>query len=106
MTSTSPVALLVYDLSQGMARTLSRQLTGKQIDGIWHTAVVVYGKEYCFGQGIEILIPGHSHYGTPIDRINMGTTQIPLDVFREYIDDMKTVWTRDKYHLLDNSTWI
>jgi len=29
------VALYVYDLSNGMARQLSLQLTGKQIDGIW-----------------------------------------------------------------------
>ena len=29
-----PVKLYVYDLSQGMARSMSRQLTGKQIDGI------------------------------------------------------------------------
>lgn len=29
------VKLYVYDLSKGMARQLSRQLTGRQIDGIW-----------------------------------------------------------------------
>ncbi|RXX88660.1 hypothetical protein DD587_32105 [Klebsiella pneumoniae] len=23
--------------------------TGKKIDGIWHTAIVVYGREYFFG---------------------------------------------------------
>lgn len=32
---TSPVELYVYDLSNGMARQLSAQLTGRQIDGIW-----------------------------------------------------------------------
>jgi hypothetical protein len=31
----SPVELYVYDLSNGMARQLSVQLTGRQIDGIW-----------------------------------------------------------------------
>lgn len=29
------VELYVYDLSNGLAKRLSRQLTGKQIDGIW-----------------------------------------------------------------------
>ena len=33
---TSPVELYVYDLSNGMARQLSAQLTGRQIDGIWY----------------------------------------------------------------------
>ena len=31
----TPVKLYVYDLSNGMARQLSLQLTGRQIDGIW-----------------------------------------------------------------------
>ena len=29
------VQLYVYDLSNGLAKTLSKQLTGRQIDGIW-----------------------------------------------------------------------
>lgn len=29
------VQLYVYDLSNGLASQLSRQLTGRQIDGIW-----------------------------------------------------------------------
>lgn len=31
----TPVKVYVYDLSNGLARQLSLQLTGKQIDGIW-----------------------------------------------------------------------
>ena len=31
----SPVQLYVYDLSNGLARQLSSQLVGRQIDGIW-----------------------------------------------------------------------
>ncbi len=31
----SKVQLYVYDLSNGLAKQLSRQLTGRQIDGIW-----------------------------------------------------------------------
>lgn len=30
-----PVKLYVYDLSRGMARTMSQAITGTQIDGIW-----------------------------------------------------------------------
>jgi hypothetical protein len=35
-TTTMQVQLYVYDLSRGMASTLSQQLTGRQIDGIWY----------------------------------------------------------------------
>lgn len=75
------VKLYVYDLSNGLAKQLSRQLTGRQIDGIWwetsskqsyirltaswikdrHTSVVVFGKEIFYGQGISITAPGQSH---------------------------------------------
>ena len=34
-TMSTSVKLYVYDLSNGMAKSLSRQLTGRQIDGIW-----------------------------------------------------------------------
>jgi len=38
------VVLYLYDLSNGLAKAMSRRLVGKQIDGIWHTGIVVYGK--------------------------------------------------------------
>lgn len=52
-----PVQLYLYDLSRGMAKTLSPQLVGKTIEGIWHTSVVIYGVEYYFGQGIQQSLP-------------------------------------------------
>ncbi|TPX56667.1 hypothetical protein PhCBS80983_g04374 [Powellomyces hirtus] len=99
----SSVQLYLYDLSQGMARMMSRQLTGRQIDGIWHTSVVVYGVEYFFGQGIMESRPGQTHHGVPLQVIPMGQTQIPRDMFLEYLEGMKEAWTADKYHLLDNN---
>ena len=97
------VVLLVYDLSNGMAKLMSKALVGKQIDGIWHTSVVVYGKEYCFGHGIETFIPGKSSYGQPVERINLGITEIPEDVFIEFIDSLRDIWTPEKYHIFDNN---
>jgi hypothetical protein len=46
------VDLYLYDLSNGMARTMSPLLLGKQIDAIYHSGLVVYGIEYFFGGGI------------------------------------------------------
>ncbi|KAI8911713.1 PPPDE putative peptidase domain-containing protein [Gorgonomyces haynaldii] len=99
----SRVQVYLYDLSRGMAKQMSLQLTGKQVDGIWHTAVVVFGTEYAFGQGVEEFVPGESHYGHPVQVIDMGTTEIPQQVFLEFMDHMKSSWTADKYHLLDNN---
>lgn len=98
-----PVYLYVYDLSRGLAKAMSLGLVGKQIDGIWHTAVVAFGKEYAFGQGIQEFIPGVTPYGHPIEKILMGHTQIPTEVYLEYIETLKEIWTASKYHLLDNN---
>ena len=75
------VELHIYDMTQGMASMMSPILLGKrelivkifstiiifssiksalgrQIDGVWHTAVVVFGREYFFGsQGITSCTP-------------------------------------------------
>ncbi|KAI7885434.1 PPPDE putative peptidase domain-containing protein [Mucor mucedo] len=96
-----PVKLYVYDLSQGMARSMSRSLTGKQIDGIWHTSVVVFGQEFYFGQGIMASAPGTTQHGRPLEVIDMGETYLPLEVVVEYIDSLRSVYTAEKYHLLD-----
>ncbi|KAJ3181176.1 hypothetical protein HDU87_001305 [Geranomyces variabilis] len=99
----SSVQLYVYDLSQGMARIMSRQLTGRHFEAIYHTAVVVYGTEYYFGQGIMESRPGQTHHGVPLEVIPMGQTEIPREMFLEYLQELKQVWTADKYHLLDNN---
>ncbi|TFK39368.1 DUF862-domain-containing protein [Crucibulum laeve] len=98
---TSQVKLYVYDLSNGMARQMSRQLTGRQIDGIWHTSVVVYGKEIFYGQGINITLPGRSHHGSPLQVEDMGETSIDEETFNEYLSEMREHYTADKYHLLE-----
>ena len=53
------VHLAIYDLSGGMARNLSAQFLGPNhaIDMIPHTALLVFGKEYFFGGGIQAVDP-------------------------------------------------
>ncbi|KAI0685795.1 PPPDE putative peptidase domain-containing protein [Cerioporus squamosus] len=92
----SKVQLYVYDLSNGLAKQLSRQLTGRQIDGIWHTSVVVFGKEVFYGQGISIVKPGQSHHGQPLQIIDMGETAIDEQTFDEYLAEIRDHYTADK----------
>ncbi|KAF8600295.1 DUF862-domain-containing protein [Ceratobasidium sp. AG-I] len=97
----SQVQLYVYDLSGGLAKALSLQMTGKQIDGIWHTSVVVFGKEIFYGQGINTTLPGRSHHGQPLQIVDFGETAIDEDTFNEYLSEIRQHYTADKYHLLD-----
>lgn len=52
--SSYDVQLAIYDLSHGMARSLSSQFLGPNhaISIIPHTAILAYGREYYFGAGI------------------------------------------------------
>jgi len=40
-------------------------MIGKQIDGIWHTGIVVYNKEFYFGGGISYDLPACTPFGKP-----------------------------------------
>lgn len=49
-----------------------REDCAAQIDGIWHTGVVVGGKEYFFGQGIQQAPANATPFGQATETINMG----------------------------------
>ncbi|RKP09685.1 PPPDE putative peptidase domain-containing protein [Thamnocephalis sphaerospora] len=102
-----PVKLYVYDLSRGMARAMSMPLTGRQIGGPaqrpWHTAVVVYGKEHYFGQGLQTAQPGVTPYGGPVEVVDMGITHLPEDVFSDYLASVRERFSPERYHLLDHN---
>ena len=58
MSSQLSVSLHVYDLSMGMAKTMSQQILGRQIDYVPHTGIVLGAgtagaMEYFFGGGID-----------------------------------------------------
>ncbi len=77
--SAHEVHLAIYDLSMGMARNLSSQFLGPQhaIEIIPHTAILAFGKEYYFGQGIDWCSPHEfrmSRNMHPVDIRPLGRT--------------------------------
>jgi hypothetical protein len=40
-----------------MAKSFSPMLVGKIIEGVWHTGLVVYDKEFFYGGGICVDVP-------------------------------------------------
>ncbi|EEQ99109.1 conserved hypothetical protein, partial [Perkinsus marinus ATCC 50983] len=80
----------LYDLSQGMARQMSPMILGKQIEGIWHTGVVVFGLEYYYGGGICVS-PPPAVPGMPYRTIDLDVIE---EVFR---------YTTETYSLLTNN---
>ncbi|KAG7400192.1 hypothetical protein PHYBOEH_006731 [Phytophthora boehmeriae] len=98
------VTLRVYDLSHGMARQLSPALLGKTIDGVWHTGVLVFGKEYFFGGGgIQAMAPELvvARYGMqPVRTVPLGETLKTQQQFEQFLRDNSARFTDASYDLL------
>ncbi|KAI0868783.1 DUF862-domain-containing protein [Hypoxylon argillaceum] len=93
------VHLLVYDLSNGLARQLSMGMLGFQLDAIYHTSIELDGTEYVYDSGINTIRPGSSHLGRPLERILLGKTELPLEVIVEYLDSLREIYTPQAYDL-------
>ncbi|SPO00664.1 related to thioredoxin [Cephalotrichum gorgonifer] len=93
------VHLLVYDLSQGLARNMSMGILGFQVDAIYHTSIELNGREYVYDGGIVDIVPGSSHLGRPLERLYLGKTELPLDVIDEYLDSLRPIFTAEAYDL-------
>ncbi|MCJ1480136.1 hypothetical protein MMC06_000290 [Schaereria dolodes] len=93
------VQLYTYDLSKGLARQLSGQLLGTQIDAVYHTSLVFGGIEYFFGMGVQTTYPGSTHHGQPMEVISLGRTDLPLEIILEYLESLKAIYTPESYDL-------
>lgn len=91
MDEATGVQVYVYDLSRGLARSYSRMLLGTEIEAIYHTSVIVRGKEYYLDQGIQMIRAQSYHlkYGAPIEVIDVGETFIDDETIHAFIDDLK-----------------
>lgn len=81
---------------------MGQALIGRPIEGIWHTAVVVYGKEYFYGGGgIETCPPGTTVLGQPLKIEEVGETEIDSGIFMDYLQTQQRDRFRgDRYDLL------
>lgn len=100
------VKLYIYDLSNGSAKKYAPYIIGKNIEGIWHTGVVIYSNEYFYGGGIchlpinQFSINNDLHPTTIID---MGYTTISKDIFNQYLSSINEKFTHDKYNILSHN---
>jgi hypothetical protein len=94
------VQVYLYDLSGGLARSLSSGFLGKQIDGIWHSSIVVYGVEYFYGGGICYSLPGQSMAGRPVSTYEMGYTRVTQAEFHSHLRVLSPRFTPASYSLL------
>ena len=97
------VILALYDITNGMAKSMSMMFIGQQVDAVQHSSLIVYGREYYFGGGIVNDPPRQTPFGKPIEEIDMGETEIPKEVFEEYLASLGPKYTAEKYHIIDHN---
>lgn len=100
------VELAVYDLSNGMASQLSEAILGQRIDGIWHTGVVVFGREYFFGGGIQNLPVGSfttSNGLRPCQMLHLGDTSKTQTELENYLRSINHQYTQATYDLINHN---
>ncbi|KAM0680381.1 hypothetical protein GINT2_001439 [Glugoides intestinalis] len=97
------VFIRVYDLSKGMAKILSPQLLGVQVDGVWHTSIEAYGNEYFFHCGLAMQKAGTTHFNPCIERVSMGYTSSTRDELEEFFKNSAANWNEKTYDFLENN---
>lgn len=83
----SVIEIALYDLSQGVAKWVpSTLLGGHKFEGVWHSGVRAFGKEFWFG---GIIIESNFQdvpFGAPTKILRLGTT---LRTYEELLDFLK-----------------
>ena len=82
---------------------MSQQLVGKYFEGIWHTGVCVFNKEFYYGGGISYDAPGRTPFGTPTKAVSLGFTELPEEMFMEFLREAQTEWSEAKYHVFEHN---
>ena len=77
---------------------MSVPLLGRRIDGIWHTSIIVYNREWQYSGGIVSGVPQPTLMGmSPARTHDLGQTDIPLELFQEFVRDMRPRFTQQTY---------
>ena len=103
MSEEKEVWLYQYDLTNGIGPKICKFMTGIEIEGVWHTSLVVFGREYFFGGGIQCDLPGYTPYGTPLKKSVFGTTTKTKEEFEEYLKTLDDVYNAETYHIYKNN---
>lgn len=96
------VTVNLYDLSNGIGESLSPWVLGVPVEGVWHTGVVAFGREYFFSRDTVYDTPGDTSFGKPYKVFSMGYTLWRQEELHTHIvEDLKPVFHRETYDVID-----
>lgn len=114
-----PVELLLYDITKGNSELFSSVLLGQKFEAIYHSSILVHGKEFWYGGNIFMSKPPMSeHFGPTLDKsskmklqqstylpklksVHLGYTLMTMDEIIEYqSQEMSGNFTPSSYDVL------
>lgn len=96
-----PVKLLQYDISDKATKTLARLLFGRPIEGIWHTSVVVFNKEWWFGGRVFRSEIYSTPFGKPVKEIELPATFLKhSELFAYLTETVADKYTAESYDVI------
>lgn len=98
------VKIFIYDLTDGTLKNASRVILKRKIEAIYHTSVVVYGREYFYSSKIYWDAPKSTPYGKPVKEVEIGDTNITIDEFECFLKNkLSKKYTEDSYNAISNN---
>jgi len=107
----APVELLYYDISKSFAKYLAPLLFGHSEEGVWHSSIVAFGKEFFYFGEIQIAEPASTPFGKPTKRLQLGTTlrtrrqlqvHIELELNQKFQCNAYDIFTNNCNHCCDD----
>ncbi len=98
------VVLLYYDISSKATKVFSRMLFGKKIEGIWHTSLLLFDKEWWYGGDIFRSNPFMTPFGSPVKQVELGATYFTqTELFNFITQHLQRRFTSKTYDVFDNN---
>lgn len=81
---------------------MSGDLLGTTLEAVYHTGIVVHGREYWFGRGLQCAPAEQTQmqFGTPLRVDSLGTTEVDVDLFHDFLRELSPRYTSETYNLL------
>lgn len=102
----SDVKLLVYDLSKtyGNVEWWTSWLPGPKLNGIWHTSLVLYGKEIDYGQKGVIIRDQGEEKDEPVKIYDLGFTKETYRTILGFVEMLnRTQFQGKNYNVVKNN---
>jgi len=104
-TQPQDIELAMYDISNGHIKWVPSALTsGHKFEGLWHTSILAFGKEFWYGGNIFQSVPFQTPFGEPTRTIKLGSTiRTRKELLRYMAEELRWEYTCNNYDVFSHN---